>query len=81
MLGIYYEYYYVILLIVLFSNFVLFKKKYFYLIKIIFGIKELKIYNEKLCIVFVYLMFYILLFGFKSFIIIFVFEIIGVWVL
>lgn len=50
-LGIYYEYYYVILLIVLFSNFVLFKKIiYFYLIKIIFGIKELKIYNEKLCI-------------------------------
>lgn len=50
-LGIHYEYYYAILPTALPSNFVLFKKNIFiqhYLI--ILGIKELKTYNEKLCI-------------------------------
>lgn len=49
-LGIHYEYHYAILPTALPSNFVLFKKKHFYSTKIILGIKELKTYNEKLCI-------------------------------
>lgn len=52
-------------------------KKHFYSTKIILGIKELKTYNEKLCTVFVYLTFHILLLGLKSFIIILALEIIG----
>lgn len=77
-LGIHYEYHYAILPTALPSNFVLFKKTiYFYSTKIILGIKELKTYNEKLCTVFVYLTFHILLLGLKSFIIILALEIIG----
>lgn len=52
-------------------------KKHFYSTKIILGIKELKTYSEKLCTVFVYLTFHILLLGLKSFIIILALEIIG----
>lgn len=76
-LGIHYEYHYAILPTALPNNFVLFKKKHFYSTKIILGIKELKTYNEKLCTVFVYLTFHILLLGLKSFIIILALEIIG----